>query len=165
MSRKAEDAEKQPSWSQKKGSWLTFRPDVKVLDCTVRDGGLMNNCRFDDVFVKAIYDTCVASGVDYMEIGYKGAQRMYSSQEYGCWKFCSEEDVQRIVGDKPSSVKLSVMADVDRTDYNTDIPVKAESVISLYRVATYIHQIPAAVEMIQALHDKGYETSVNLMAI
>ena len=155
----------QASWNQKKGSWLTYRPDIQVLDCTIRDGGLMNNCSFENDSVKAVYETCVDAGVDYMEICYKGARNLYSSQEFGRWKFCSEEDVRRIVGDHPSSVKLSVMADVDRTDYQNDIPAKADSVISLYRVATYIHQIPAAVEMIQAIHDKGYETSVNLMAI
>lgn len=165
MEHKAKTAEKPAPEAQKKGSWLTFRPDIKVLDCTVRDGGLMNNCRFEDGFVKAVYETCVAAGVDYMEIGYKGSRSLYAPDEFGRWKFCSEEDVRRIVGDEPSSVKISVMADVDRTNYGEDVLPKAQSVIDLYRVATYIHQIPAAVEMIQTIHDKGYETTVNLMAI
>ena len=165
MEHKAETSGKQSGPSQKKGSWLTFRPDIKVLDCTIRDGGLMNNSKFEDKFVKAVYDTCIAAGVDYMELGYKGSRRIYSPQEFGCWKFCTEEDVRRIVGDAPSAMKLSVMADVDRTDYHDDILPKAQSVIDMYRVATYIHQIPAAAEMIQAIHDKGYETTVNLMAI
>ena len=165
MDQKAETAGKHAHGAQKKGSWLTYRPDIKVLDCTIRDGGLMNNSRFEDRFVKAVYDTCVAAGIDYMELGYKGSRRIYSPQEYGLWKFCTEEDVRRIVGDAPSSVKLSVMADVDRTDYREDIPPKAQSVIDMYRVATYIHQIPAATEMIKAIHDQGYETTANLMAI
>ena len=165
MDSKAETSAKQPSWAQKKGTWLSYRPDVRVLDCTIRDGGLMNNSRFEDKFVKAVYDTCAAAGVDYMEIGYKGSRRIYSPQEFGCWKFCTEDDVRRIVGDAPVGPKLSVMADVDRTDYREDIPPKAQSVIDMYRVAAYIHQIPAAVEMIQAIHDQGYETTVNLMAI
>ena len=165
MDHKTETSGKQAGSSQKKGSWLTFRPDIKVLDCSIRDGGLMNNSCFEDKFVKAVYDTCVAAGVDYMELGYKGSRRIYSPQEFGCWKFCAEDDVRRIVGDAPSGVKLSVMADVDRTDYHDDIPPKAQSVIDMYRVATYIHQIPAAVEMIQAIHQQGYETTVNLMAI
>lgn len=155
----------QPSWAQKKGTWLTYRPDVKVLDCTIRDGGLMNNSRFEDAFVRAVYQTCVDAGIDYMEVGYKGSRRIYSPQEYGCWKFCSEEDVRRIVGDNPTPLKLSAMADVERTDYHEDIPQKSQSVFDLYRVASYIHQIPAAVDMIQAIHDKGYETTINLMAI
>ena len=44
-----------PQGVAKKGTWLTYRPDIKVLDCTIRDGGLMNNSNFDDGFVRAIY--------------------------------------------------------------------------------------------------------------
>ena len=28
--------------------WLSFRPEIKVVDCTIRDGGLMNNHHFTD---------------------------------------------------------------------------------------------------------------------
>ena len=31
--------------------WMTFRPEIKVLDCTIRDGGLINNHLFEDDFV------------------------------------------------------------------------------------------------------------------
>lgn len=149
----------------KKGTWLTYRPDIKILDCTIRDGGLMNNCNFEDVFVRAIFQACVDSGVDYMEIGYKGSRKLYSPSEYGLWKYCDEEDIRRIVGENKTDLKLSVMADVERCDYHVDILPKKESVIDLVRVATYIHQIPGALDMIKAIHDKGYETSVNLMAV
>ena len=155
----------EPRWAEKKGSWLTYRPDIKVMDCTIRDGGLMNNSRFEDGFVRAVYLACAAAGIDYMEMGYKGAKRIYSPQEFGAWKYCSEDDVRRIVGDNPTSLKLSAMADVERTDYHDDILPKAQSVLDMIRVATYIHQIPTAVDMIKAIHDKGYETTVNLMAV
>ena len=45
--------------------WITYRPQLKVLDCTIRDGGLMNNHKFDDEIVKAVYTACVEAGVDY----------------------------------------------------------------------------------------------------
>jgi 4-hydroxy 2-oxovalerate aldolase len=149
----------------KKGDWISYRPDIKVLDCTVRDGGLMNNHKFSDAFVKSIYQTCVDAGIDYMEIGYKSSKKIFSSAEYGPWKFCDEQDVRRIVGNNETDLKLSVMADAERCDYQHDIPVSQDSVIDLVRVATYIHQIPTAVEMIQDAHEKGYETAVNIMAI
>ena len=76
-------------YADKRGSWLTFRPDINVLDCTIRDGGLMNDCNFSEDFVRKIYSACVASGVDYMEIGYKGSKRVYSPTKYGPWKFCT----------------------------------------------------------------------------
>jgi 4-hydroxy 2-oxovalerate aldolase len=56
------------------------------------------------------------------------------------------------------------MADAEKTNYHQDILPHEDSVIDLIRVATYIHQIPLAVDMIKDAHDKGYETTVNLMA-
>ena len=50
--------------------WVSYRPEIKVLDCTIRDGGLMNDHKFDDETVRAVYQACVDGGVDYMEIGY-----------------------------------------------------------------------------------------------
>ncbi len=37
--------------------------------------------------------------------------------------------------------------------------------LDIIRVATYIHQMPLALDMVQDAHDKGYETTVNVMAI
>ncbi|MGC8742371.1 MAG: aldolase catalytic domain-containing protein [Verrucomicrobiia bacterium] len=145
--------------------WISYRPEIKVLDCTIRDGGLMNNHQFDDSVVKAVYDACVRAGIDYMEIGYKASRKNIIVGEYGCWKYCKEDDIRRIVGDNPTELKLSVMADAEKCDYKQDIPPKKESVIDMVRVATYIHQIPLALDMVKDAHDKGYETTINLMAI
>src|SRR4030042_5610487 len=74
--------------SGKKGTWLTYRPDIKVLDCTIRDGGLVNNSQFTDEFVRAVFQALADSGVDYMEVGYKGDRKIYSPSEHGCWRHC-----------------------------------------------------------------------------
>jgi 4-hydroxy 2-oxovalerate aldolase len=144
--------------------WLSYRPEIKVLDCTIRDGGLMNNHHFEDRIVKVVYDTCVAAGVDYMELGYKASRTGIKQGEHGCWKYCREEDLRRIVSDNPTALKLTVMADAERCDYHEDIPPKKESVVDMIRVATYINQIPTALDMVKDAHDKGYETTLNLMA-
>jgi len=145
--------------------WVSYRPEIKVLDCTIRDGGLMNNHKFSDEVVKSVYNACVEAGVDYMEIGYKASQKLIVPGEYGDWKYCREEDIRRIVGDNPTQLKLAAMADAERTDYHTDILPKKDSVLDMIRVATYINQIPTAMDMIKDAHDKGYETTVNLMAV
>ncbi len=149
---------------EKVGSLLTYREDIKVLDCTIRDGGLMNNFHFDDEFVKAIYHALVEAGVDYMEFGYKSSKKLFSQGEYGKWKFCEEEDIRAIVGDNNTKLKISVMLDVGRVDMDSILD-KKDSVIDMIRVACYIHQIPTAVDIIRQLKDKGYETSLNIMAI
>ena len=145
--------------------WLGYRPEIKVMDCTVRDGGLMNNHQFAPEFVRAIYQADVEAGVDYMEIGYKASGKFASRAEHGPWKFCTEEDMRRIVGDEKTAVKISVMADAERCDYHTDILPKKQSVVDMVRVATYIHQIPTALDMIKDAHQKGYETTINIMAV
>lgn len=150
---------------EKKGTWMTFRPDIKVVDCTIRDGGLVNNFKFEDSFVKEVYQTLIAAGVDYMELGYKASRRLFSTNNFGLWKFCDEEDIRRVIGDFNPAIKLSVMADAERTDYHEDMSAKSQSIFDMVRVATYVHQIPAAVDMIKDAHDKGYETTINLMAI
>ncbi|MCL5096505.1 MAG: aldolase catalytic domain-containing protein [Candidatus Omnitrophica bacterium] len=147
------------------GRWVSFRSEIKVLDCTIRDGGLMNDHQFDDGFVKAVYQACVEAGIDYMELGYKASKRIFAPTDYGKWKFCDEDDLRRIVGDNDTSLKLSVMADAERTDYHQDILPSDQSVLDMIRVATYINQVPAALDMVKDAHDKGYETTLNLMAI
>ena len=144
---------------------MDFRPDIKVLDATLRDGGLVNDFYFTDEFVKALYQANIKAGVDYMEFGYKAAKDMFDVNKFGKWKFCDDDDIREIVGDNNTNLKIAVMADVGRCNYKTDILPKNESPIDLVRVATYIHTIPAAADMIEDAAAKGYETTCNIMAI
>lgn len=148
-----------------KAPWVTYRPELKVLDCTIRDGGLINDHCFEDGLVSAVYQACVEAGIDYMEIGYKASKRLFAQDRFGDWKFCDEEDIRRIVEDNPTPLKLAAMADAEKTDYRQDILPKEKSVLDLIRVAAYVTQIPTAVDMIKDAHDKGYEVTCNLMAI
>jgi 4-hydroxy 2-oxovalerate aldolase len=57
------------------------------------------------------------------------------------------------------------MADVGRCNYKNDIINKTDSAFDLIRVATYLHQIPGALDMIEDAKKKGYEVTCNIMAI
>nr|MBF0222690.1 aldolase catalytic domain-containing protein [Desulfobulbaceae bacterium] len=141
-----------------------YRPEIKVIDCTVRDGGLMNKWQFDTEFVKHVYTALSDAGVDYMEIGYLSSAGAFDAKEYGPWRFCHEKDLKKIVGDGEKTIKLSVMADIGRIDYH-DIPPRTESSLDMIRVACYVHQIDAAIDLAHHCIDKGYETTINLMAV
>ncbi len=141
-----------------------FRPEIKVIDCTVRDGGLMNKWQFDLKFVKEVYEATAAAGVDYMEIGYLSSENAFSRDEFGPWKFCAESDLKKVIGKDEKKIKLSVMADIGRIDYD-DIPLRENSSIDMVRVACYVHQVDSAVALAHHCIDKGYETTINLMAV
>lgn len=110
-----------------KGDLMSYRPDIKLLDATIRDGGLVNNFGFSDEFVKELYKTNIKSGVEYMEFGYKASKELFDVNGFGKWKFCDEEDIRAIVGENDSPLKLSVMADVGRCDFKKDILPKARA--------------------------------------
>jgi 4-hydroxy 2-oxovalerate aldolase len=151
-----------------KAPWITYRPELKVLDCTIRDGGLVNGHRFNDDFVRAVYQACINAGIDYMEIGYKNSHRVFPREKFGAWRHCTEEDLQRVVGDHnagATGLKLAAMADAGKSDWETDIVPASESPLDMIRVAFYAHQVSEAVDMIQHAHELGYETSANLMAV
>ena len=149
----------------KKGDLLSVRQDIRVVDATIRDGGLCNNFWFDDKFVKDLFNANVKAGVDYMEFGYKASKEIFDEKDFGKWKFCNDADIRKIVGDNKTKLKIAVMADVGRTDFEKDIIPQKDSPIDLIRIATYINTIPAAVEMIEDCAKKGYETSINIMAV
>ncbi len=154
--------ENRATWAD---NWLGYREEIKVVDVTIRDGGLMNDHWFDDEVVTGVYEACVEAGIDYMEIGYINSREQFPSSEFGPWKHCREEDIRRIVGDNNTSLKLAAMADAEKSDYKTDILPASESVLDMIRVATYIHQMSLALDMIKDARDKGYETTLNLMAV
>ena len=141
-----------------------YREEIKVMDCTVRDGGLMNNWQFSDDFVRAVYQACVKAGIDYMEIGYKSSESAFSRDEVGPWKFCDDKDLRRVVGSNKTSLKLSAMSDIGRIEPD-DIPPAKDSVIDMLRVACYVHQMDKAIALAELCIDKGYETCINLMAV
>lgn len=151
-----------------KAPWITYRPELKVLDCTVRDGGLINDHKFSDEFVRAVYDTCIAAGLDTMEIGYKNSERLFPREQFGAWRHCREEDIRRVVGDhnaETTGLTLAAMADAGKSDWKTAIEPAADSVLGMIRVAFYAHQVSEAVDIIQHASEQGYETMANLMAV
>ncbi len=144
---------------------MDYRQGIRVVDATLRDGGLVNEFRFDDEFVRALYNTNLKAGVDYMELGYKADKELFDVNKFGKWKFCDDEAVFKVIGEKKGDLKLAAMADVGRCNYKEDIRPKDESPFDLIRVATYLNTIPAAVEIIEDCVNKGYETTCNIMAI
>ncbi len=146
-------------------SLMDYRSSIKVVDATLRDGGLVNDFYFTDEFVKALYIANIRAGVDYMEMGYKASKEMFDESKFGKWKFCNDDDIRAIVGDNDTGLKIAVMADVGRCDYRKDIVSRSESPVDLIRVATYLNTIPAAADMIEDAKKKGYEVSCNIMAI
>jgi len=142
-----------------------YRPEIKVVDCTIRDGGLMNNSNFTLETVRAAYGAACASGVDYVELGYHNSKKMFSPKEFGPWRFCDEEFMVKATdGIEPRDTKLAMMMDAHKSDAADIIPAE-KSVVDMIRVATYVKDVDKAIHICNAATDAGYEATINIMAI
>jgi 4-hydroxy 2-oxovalerate aldolase len=143
-----------------------YRKELKVLDCTIRDGGLINNYQFSKDFVKATYKAACQAGVDIVELGKKLEESdEYTREKYGPWNFCDDDDLKEVVEscECENSPMVAVMYDVGRVDVRK-LKHRDESPIDMVRTACYVHQIDTGLDLVKRCKDLGYATTINVMA-
>ena len=142
-----------------------FRPQIKVLDCTIRDGGLANDSHFSIETVRAVYKAACAAGIDYVELGYRNSKEMFSPDEFGPWRFCDEDKLRQAVdGIDPNGTKVAIMQDAHKAVAEDILPAD-ESVVDMIRIATYVKDIDKAIHLARNADERGYECTINIMAI
>jgi 4-hydroxy 2-oxovalerate aldolase len=143
-----------------------YRKEIKVLDCTIRDGGLINNYQFGNDFVKTVYRAACDSGVDYVELGKKLAESDdYTRDKWGPWNFCDDDDLRSVIDSYPTEnpPAVAVMFDVGRVDVAALQPADA-SPVDMVRTACYVADIDKGLDLVKRTKDLGYETTLNIMA-
>ena len=137
---------------------------TKIVDCTIRDGGLVNNWDFSVEFVQNLYAGLNEAGVDYMEIGYKNSPKLLKgADQAGPWRFLNDDFLREVIPQK-GKTKLSALVDIGRVDVDDILP-REESLLDLIRVACYIKDVDKALDLVETFHERGYETTINIMAL
>ena len=136
---------------------------VKILDCTIRDGGYLNDWHFDLKLVRELYRAHSRSGIDFVEIGFRSTDKYFDSKKYGPWRFTPETLLSEVVKGI-SGPAVSLMVDFGKVDIE-DIPDRKNSIASMYRVAVHKDKALQAVELCNVISDKGYIASIQLMGI
>ncbi len=143
-----------------------YRKEIKVLDCTIRDGGLINNYKFTDDFVNAVYRAACDSGVDIVELGKKLKESdEYTRTKYGKWNFCDDDDLKRVIDSYECENRplVAVMFDVGRVDVNA-LKTADQSPFDMVRTACYVADIDKGIDLAKRSKDLGYLTTINIMA-
>jgi 4-hydroxy 2-oxovalerate aldolase len=136
--------------------------NLKILDCTIRDGGICNDWQFSPKFVQSVFQALRSAKIDYMEVGYRTKAGIFSQEDVGPWRFCHEEDLQAVLEESPT--KISTMVDIGRIQ-KSDIPSSKDTLIDVVRIATYAHQLDEAQRILDHCLEQGYETFMNVMAV
>lgn len=144
-----------------------------ILDCTIRDGGYVNNWKFTKEQVSECYRACSDAGVDYMEIGFRNFKTENNLKTYGDTFFCDEEYLNEVLGNM-NGCKLAVMVTINSFSLEDFVP-KQQSKINLVRVLMAYHggkngndnvldikQLKDGVEQMKKLIELGYDVSFNI---
>ena len=86
---------------------------MKIIDCTIRDGGHINNWDFDDTLVRAAYFAASKSGVDFFEIGYRVSD---SKKNLGKYAYCNDDFLFTLFENYDYKCKLLIMVDAGKAD-------------------------------------------------
>ncbi|MBI2470431.1 MAG: aldolase catalytic domain-containing protein [Planctomycetes bacterium] len=135
--------------------------DFQILDCTVRDGGYVNDWKFDKKFVREVYRALSKASVDFVEIGFKGTEKYFDREKYGLWRFSEEKDIHNVTANISGS-KLAIMADYGKIE-TEDFCNANESLIELVRVAVHKDDVKGALSLLEQIKKKGYKVSLNVM--
>ena len=140
---------------------------IKVLDCTLRDGGYYNNWDFNRNLVESYLDAINAALVDVVEIGFRSPPKPMFT---GPFAYSLDDYLESLK--IPSSLMIGVM--INAKEY-LDWPDGSEkllgqlfqqsdhSPVDVVRVAVNFDSVSTTKGLIAWLKDKGYLVGLNLM--
>ena len=142
---------------------------LKLLDCTLRDGGYYTNWDFSIDMVRDLIDSLNEAKVDVIELGYK------SPVKGGKYRKCNDKFIWEVLDyTAPSYSELAFMIDAkdfikgDQINYSLVDDVifdRKDSPFKYCRVAIKHDEIDHAYTLVPYIQKKGYQVIVNLMGI
>ena len=140
---------------------------IKVLDCTLRDGGYYNNWDFEASTVDKYIKAMIGTKVDYVEIGF----RNFSQNHFlGAYAYSTDNFLNNIKDIE--KLNIAVMSDAsiflgDKLDIKKKVSLlynpKDKSPVSLVRIATHYKDVEASKDIFLTLKELGYSVALNLM--
>ena len=141
---------------------------TKILDCTIRDSGYLNNWNWSYDTVKNFVYYMGEIGVEYCEIGFILDEK-YSEPNCGIWRHLNKDFsiISKLKNETNAKTNISVMFDIGDFDkYNYDyklIPGQKETNIDLIRVCCFYKILDKTKDVIMNLNSKGYNLTLNIM--
>tara|TARA_B100000700_G_C15062130_1_gene866580 strand:+ start:5919 stop:7517 length:1599 start_codon:yes stop_codon:yes gene_type:complete len=142
---------------------------VKLLDCTLRDGGYYNSWDFPTATINEYLQAMSAAGVDFVELGLRSS---INKGFKGAAAYTTDEFIDSL--EVPDTLKVAVMVNASELVKDTDLEVVletlfpnvcAQSPVDVVRIACHTHEFVKALPATKWLKSKGYMVGFNLMQI
>lgn len=143
---------------------------MKILDCTLRDGGYYTNWDFSNDLVTDYLECVSKSKVDYVELG----MRQFPKSKYlGPFAYTPESLLNNM--NLPSGPEYGVMIDASAILKNEGVNIeesinalfvkKKQSKISLVRIAAHPEEVSRTEDILKCLNKLGYLVALNIMQV
>ncbi|WP_211749308.1 aldolase [Paenibacillus sp. Marseille-Q4541] len=134
---------------------------IQLIDCTLRDGGNLNNWNFSDQAIQKIVEGLDDTRADYIEVGYLGGSSSNKSKLVGKNSDCTQDFLEQLPKTLHSKIAIMVVPTVCRIEQLLDLDVDT---VSLVRVASYPQNVEDVYPYISTLKNRGFQVAMNLMA-
>lgn len=134
---------------------------MKILDCTIRDGGYYTNWDFDKDLIKTYCKSMELSPIDYVEIGYRSIPlEGYLGEYFYCPDFVMKE-LKEIMPSKKLAIILNEK-DI-RASHVPKLLNPCIGYITMVRIAVDPANFKRAIELARAIKIIGFEVAFNVM--
>lgn len=126
---------------------------IRLLDCTLRDGGHINQGEFGETVIRNVIERLVEAGIDIIEVGFLW-DKIYGTNTA---RYYSIEDVKRILPANTGKSQFSLMADF--IDLSHLEPY--DGTIEFIRLSFKRWRLDWGLETARILMNKGYKVFIN----
>lgn len=135
---------------------------ISLLDCTLRDGGYINDWEFGNEALISVFNRLNGAGVDIIEIGFLDQGRRFDMNR----SIQPDTASMSKVYNKASEKKSMVVAMIDYGTCDIDnLQLKSETFIDGIRVIFKKENMYNAVEFGKGVMEKGYKLFLNMVSI
>lgn len=139
---------------------MNINKKIKILDVTLRDGGIVNNFNFGEKNMNAILSALEQTNIEYIELGYLDS---YNGYTHGKTKFLNEQIVRtNFLKKKKPGIKYALMIDYGKFDVN-QLENRRPDGVDAIRFAFHKRNFSDVEEMFKTLINKGYEVFMQPM--
>jgi 4-hydroxy 2-oxovalerate aldolase len=135
---------------------------IKLLDCTLRDGGYYTNWDFDKELVQNYFNYIDKLPIEYVELGYRSETKDDYLGEYFYLPISTLKSIK-----KYTSKKLALMLNAkDCKGINlNELLSSIKEYVTLIRIATDPNKIEFSIELVKQIKELGFEVAINVMYI
>lgn len=133
------------------------RYDLRLLDCTLRDGGYVNDWNWGFQKAREIIQALVNANVDVVEVGFLRNVEVYNPDITVCNYI---EELNKLLPDNPGNTLFSGMAMRSNYDIKKLSPYSGHG-IEMIRITAHDYDIVDGMEFAKEVKERGYKLSIN----